>query len=172
MANRKGLGVSKKYANGTIHETATGKFIVLDRFVEEDDENSNAILEFQWMSGDREGKIETNREMNIAANIHKFQTSRGIPTVASEPQRIEHNVPFMEKIDLMQNQLMYNAQILDTFKTQISSLDLKFNTMLSLQEQQFQMIEALTKRVEDLTERNVELMSKQQDSMTKLIDKI
>ncbi|KRE33412.1 hypothetical protein [Paenibacillus sp. Soil724D2] len=101
MANRKGLGVSKKYANGTIHETATGKFMVIDRFADEDDDSNTAMLEFQWISGEKEGKTEINRESNMAANIHKFQTSRGRPTILAEPQRIEHNVPFMEKIDMM-----------------------------------------------------------------------
>lgn len=100
MANRKGLGVSKKYANGTIHETATGQFVVLDRFADEDDEQAIPMLEFKWISGEKEGKTETNREMNMAANIHKFQTSRGRPTIQSEPRTIADDINFVEKIDM------------------------------------------------------------------------
>lgn len=100
MANRKGLGVSKKYANGTVHETATGRFVVLDRFADEDDEKNIPMLEFQWLSGEREGKVETNREMNMAASIHKFQTSRGKPTVWTESKMIDEEITFVEKIDL------------------------------------------------------------------------
>jgi hypothetical protein len=61
VANRKGLGVSKKYANGTIHENATGRFMIIDRFAEEDDDKNVPILEFQWISGEKEDKVETNQ---------------------------------------------------------------------------------------------------------------
>lgn len=100
MANRKGLGVSKKYAKGMVHETATGRFVILDRYADEDDEKSIPMLEYKWLTGDREGKVETNREMNIAASIHKYLASRGRPTIMSEsPKTIEDEISFVEKID-------------------------------------------------------------------------
>ncbi|SEN18709.1 hypothetical protein [Paenibacillus sp. OV219] len=99
MANRKGLGVSKKYTKGSVHETATGRFVVLDRFAEEDDEKNTPMLELQWLSGDKEGKTEVNREMNMAASIHKFQSSRGLPTITTETRMIDEEITFVEKID-------------------------------------------------------------------------
>lgn len=100
MANRKGLGISKKYAKGTVHETATGRFTILDRYADEDDDKSIPMLEYQWISGEKDGQVETNREMNIAASIHKFLASRGRPTIMSDtPKTIEEEISFVEKID-------------------------------------------------------------------------
>jgi hypothetical protein len=99
MANRKGLGVSKKYTKGSVHETASGRFTILDRYADEDDDKNIPMLEYQWLSGDKEGQVETNREMNISASIHKFQTSRGIPTIQAEPKMIDEEISFVEKID-------------------------------------------------------------------------
>lgn len=164
MANRKGLGVSKKYANGTIHETATGKFIVLDRFAEEDDDKNTPMLEFQWTSGEKEGKIEVNREMNMAASIHKFQTSRGKPTIVSEPQRIEHNVPFMEKIDASYEMTLNTQKGLNEA---LNKLDMMFNIM----QQQEETIARLTDQMTKMADQNT-LLNKQQDTLNKLIEKM
>ena len=73
MANKKGLGVSRKFADGTVHENGTGRFIILNRFEGED---GAPWLEFQWLSGEKEGQAETNKEMNMNASIHKFNTIR------------------------------------------------------------------------------------------------
>ena len=36
LANREGLGVSRKYATGSVHESASGKFEITDRYKEDD----------------------------------------------------------------------------------------------------------------------------------------
>jgi hypothetical protein len=68
MANRRGLGESRKYANGTIHENASGKFMIKDRFMDDD---GVIMLEIEWLSGDKVGQIETNKEVNISSNNRK-----------------------------------------------------------------------------------------------------
>jgi hypothetical protein len=163
MANRKGLGASKKFANGTIHENGSGRFMILDRFADED--GSTPMLEFQWLSGDKERQTEINKEININSSIHKFQVSRGRPTVVAEPQRIEDNLPFMDKIDMMATQLKQNGQFIEMFCDHMTK-------MLTMQETQQKTIDTLTESVRQLTERNAELILKQQESLYKLIDKV
>jgi hypothetical protein len=163
MANRKGLGASKKFTKGTIHENASGRFMILDRFADED--GSTPMLEFQWLSNDKEGQTEINKEINVNSSIHKFQVSRGRPTVVGEPHRIEDNLPFMDKIDVMAAQLKQNGQFIELFCDQMTK-------MLTLQEKQQKTIDTLSERVRQLTERNAELILKQQESLNKLIDKV
>lgn len=164
MANRKGLGTSKKYANGTIHETATGKFMVLDRYAEEDDEKNIPMLEYQWISGDKEGKVEQNREMNMAASIHKFATAKGKPTIVAEPQRIEHNVPFMEMIEATYAKVVSNQNAVDT------ALD-RLDWMMKTMNEQQKTIATLTEQLVKLNDSNA-LLLKQQATMDKLIEKM
>jgi hypothetical protein len=69
------LGKTRKYKNGSIHENASGKFMILDRYQGED---GKAWLKYQWLNGMSEGKVEENKEENINASLYKFKVSRGI----------------------------------------------------------------------------------------------
>lgn len=73
MAETK-LGKSKKFANGTIHENASGQFLILDRFLK----NNVITLRFEWLTGEKAGTIEENKETNMNASIYKYQVSRGL----------------------------------------------------------------------------------------------
>jgi uncharacterized protein YaaN involved in tellurite resistance len=107
----------------------------------------------------------------MAASIHKFQTSRGRPTVVAEQQRIEHNVPFMDKIDSILYQLAPNSAYPDTFETHIRSMDDRLDKMISIQEELHKTINHLTKQVDGLIHRN-ELLKGLQETVHKLVDKL
>lgn len=79
MPNREGLGISRKFADGTVHENASGQFRILDRYLEDLDGKQEIMLQFEWITGDNKGQIEVNKEKNINASIHKFKVSRGLP---------------------------------------------------------------------------------------------
>lgn len=103
MANRKGLGVSKKYANGTVHENGTGQFSILNRYEGED---GNAWLEYEWLTGDKVGQVESNKEININASIHKFivnkRASGELPVLPPHEQRVNtDHVSILDKIDTL-----------------------------------------------------------------------
>jgi uncharacterized coiled-coil protein SlyX len=72
------LGKSRKYYTGATHENASGKFQILDRYLGDDEK---PWLKFQWLSGDKEGEIEENKEENINASLYKFRVSRGMQVV-------------------------------------------------------------------------------------------
>jgi hypothetical protein len=69
------LGKSKKYANGSIHENATGQFQVVDRFLSNE---GIVMLKIEWLTGEKAGQFEENREENINASIYKYEQSRGL----------------------------------------------------------------------------------------------
>lgn len=173
--NKEDLRVSRKYATGTIHETATGKFVILDRFKNEEGE---ITLEFQWLSGEYEGKVDHNKEVNINATIHKFQVSRGITPQTMPNTRQE---PFIEKInDIHESVLMYEPiiekidEILETVSQSHEAretLRVKLDEMTETIRMQQTMIQALTETIDRTLERAT-LMEKQQSMMEKLIDKL
>jgi predicted RNase H-like nuclease (RuvC/YqgF family) len=76
MTMSEGVGIkpSKKFANGSIHENGTGKFEILDRYLD----NNVIMLKYKWLTGEFEGQEETNKEVNINASIWKFQKVRGL----------------------------------------------------------------------------------------------
>lgn len=166
MANRKGLGVSKKYADGTIHENATGQFMVIDRFTEDDD--NIPMLEFQWLTGEKEGKTEVNKEANMAASIHKYQTSRGIPTIVAEPQRIEDNIPFMDKVDMIVHKV-------DSINEQVEKNRVVINRIGENSEANLDFVHQFFARLQDIESTVVKLsdtMNKQQDTISMLTEQI
>ena len=68
------LGKTRKFKNGSVHETASGKLMIVDRYLSED---GKVWLRYQWLSGENEGKTEENKEENINASLYKFKISRG-----------------------------------------------------------------------------------------------
>lgn len=71
---QRGLKPSKKFANGSVHENGTGKFEILDRYLD----NNIIMLKFKWLTGEFEGDTETNKEVNVNASIWKFKKVRGL----------------------------------------------------------------------------------------------
>jgi hypothetical protein len=71
MSNQDGIKPSRKFAKGVIHETASGKFMVLERFLKD----TVLMIKIQWLDT---GVIEENKEVNLSASIYKFQKSRGL----------------------------------------------------------------------------------------------
>lgn len=69
-----GIKPSKKFANGSVHENGTGKFEILERFLE----NNVVMLKYRWLTGEFEGQEDTNKEVNVNASIWKFQKVRGL----------------------------------------------------------------------------------------------
>jgi hypothetical protein len=69
-----GIQPSKKYAVGTVHENGTGKFTILDRYLDQND-GKTIMLKIQWLDT---GDIDVNKEVNINASIWKFQKRHGL----------------------------------------------------------------------------------------------
>ncbi|MFF2878368.1 hypothetical protein ACFVR2_18815 [Gottfriedia sp. NPDC057991] len=153
MANKDGIGKSKKYANNSIHENASGTFIILDRYKKDDD----IMLKFEWLSGENTGQVDENKEVNINSSIHKFQVSRGNVTIQDTPKA----EPIFDKI----------GQILDVVKG-IPDDRMKLETLLTLLDKQQNTLEALAEQVARLQQDRDALFVKQQQLIEKLIDKI
>jgi hypothetical protein len=107
MANRKGLGKSKKFANGSIHENGTGRFMILNRYEGED---GQPWLEFEWLSGDKEGTLDSNKEMNMNASIHKFITNKkAAGEIPVEPVIVDtDHLTIMDKMDVLMGTVVDN----------------------------------------------------------------
>lgn len=72
-----GLKESKKYAIGSIHENGGGKFEILERWYDED--SNTVMLKYKY----EDGKIETNKEVNVNASEWKWRKVRGLAGKAS-----------------------------------------------------------------------------------------
>lgn len=104
-----GLGHSKKFSEGTIHENGSGKFQILDRYIE----NNIIILKYQWLSGETEGQIDINKEANINASIWKFQKHRGLLTKESD-QPITTDMSNIEaRLDMLMEILNKQQQVIE-----------------------------------------------------------
>lgn len=176
MANREGLGISRKFADGAIHENASGQFKILDRYL--DDDGTTVMLKFEWLTGDHEGEIETNKEKNVNASLHKFRVSRSLPVrqgFASEPlyekldavsdsvEFIRDNMVYQEETANYRKYMMKNI----VFKEELLELlTEKMQSMQNIIEDQQTTISSLTNHVEQLLGR-VELLSAQQESMNR-----
>lgn len=73
-----GLKESKKYAIGSIHENGGGKFEILRRWYEES--NDAIMLEYKFLE---DGRVESNKEVNVNASEWKWRRHRGLATNAS-----------------------------------------------------------------------------------------
>jgi hypothetical protein len=97
------LGKSKKYANGSTHENASGSFQVLDRYLSQE---GIVMLKIEWLTGDKAGQVEENREENINASIYKYEQSRGLLG------NIDPNKEVVKMTDIYE-ELMENRRMLD-----------------------------------------------------------
>jgi hypothetical protein len=192
MANRKGLGESKKYSTGSIHENASGQFMIKDRYM---DDNDVITLEIEWLSGDKTGEIESNKEVNISASIHKFQVSRSgrYPHLPSmNPQTKEEKIAVVTTIEEIHAMLVANSSNLTINKDRIEEihgeqnynkelLEAGIRKMDSLHEtiqQQQQTISQLSDQIkrmidhEALLKGSQEAFMRQQETLNKLVEKI
>ncbi|PEL13024.1 hypothetical protein [Bacillus sp. AFS017336] len=153
--NRDDMGISRKFAKGSTHQNATGKFTIMDRFRKE----NITYLEFQWLSGEKTGEVEVNKEGNMNASIHKFNASRGITPAVQYTEKVE---PFVEKID----------EILDKVEQTrdwLQQTAVKFDEFTKIIDRQNSVIENLVKQVTYISEKNQALIN-QQRLMEKILD--
>jgi hypothetical protein len=176
VPNKDGLGTTRKYADGTIHENASGRFVILDRYLEDD----TIMLKFKWLDGDNEGQIDTNKEKNISASIHKFQVSRGrqprigyfaegqdekLDTILDYMNFFKENVVTNNELEeyttYVKEQLLTREEITHYFETRLDALT------KVIHEQQVT-ISVLSEQVDRMI-KDSELNTRQQASLDKLI---
>jgi signal transduction histidine kinase len=96
-----GIKPSRKYANGTFHENASGRFQILDRFLGKD---GIIYLKIQWVAT---GQIETNKEVNISASIWKYEKASGkVKPAEDKPPLPEVTLSdILEKVETLEEYL-------------------------------------------------------------------
>jgi hypothetical protein len=164
---QEGIKPSKKYANGTFHENASGRFQILDRFLGKD---GVIYLKIQWVVT---GQIETNKEVNVSASIWKYEKARGKVNPPEEKPPIPE-VTFsdiLEKIETLEEYL-HDAHgnregILDSFKKlqedvhdlreQVKDKNAKIDRLLEMQKTNQEQITILIKQ-NDLASKLIEKM--------------
>jgi hypothetical protein len=155
------LGKTRKYKSGSVHENASGKFMILDRYLGDD---GRAWLKYQWLNGTKEGQIEDNKEENINASMYKFRVSRGIKDIDDQDseviipnqifQLVEENNAILE--GYAEDKEFLTNQILELQK-QIINQNMVIEKILS-------MAEHFQTQINTLVQRN--------ELVTKLVDKL
>jgi uncharacterized coiled-coil protein SlyX len=159
--NVEGIKPSKKYANGTIHENASGKFQVLDRFLDED--GKTIIIKIQWIET---GTVEVNKEVNISASIWKFQKSRGIidsPTYLPPIDAVSLS-DIKDSIEHLSQHLKEANQGRIDFQTRIQETNMILTQQQIVIGQLLEMVTANQDTVKQLVEKS--------NTINKLIDKL
>lgn len=77
-SDSKYLRESRKYKIGTIHEIASGKFEIIDRYLAED---GHIMLKYKMLET---GEVIDNREVNVASNLYKFRMKRKMDLLKGE----------------------------------------------------------------------------------------
>ncbi|WP_174732070.1 hypothetical protein [Mesobacillus harenae] len=180
MANvpTRGLKKSSKFNKGAVHENGTGKFEILDRYIED----NIIMLKYKWLSGDLEGDIETNKEVNVNASIWKFKKVRGlIGNQQAEPSGMQmHEIQdSMQGAREFQEERLseYMAYMTDIHKN-TTELITVFHTYVEQGKSTFNRIDALEKQVTLLLENQriyqeqIATLIRQNDLASKLIEKI
>jgi hypothetical protein len=107
-----GMKPSKKYALGSIHENGTGRFQILDRFLED----NVIMLKYEWLTGEFAGKVDSNKESNVNASIWKFKNVRGLlPSQQQEATVVE------EKLDEILEQLESREEYIKGFQKEFQA---------------------------------------------------
>ncbi|MBS4214911.1 hypothetical protein [Neobacillus rhizophilus] len=154
-----GMKPSRKFANGTIHENGSGKFQILDRFLE----NNVIMLKYQWLDS---GEIEVNKEVNINASIWKFQKSHGLIDSPTYTPHIDAFTP-AENHELLEQILNLEQDSISTQQGLKEHLDLLERTILEQSKDISKLMELVTQNQHTLSE-----LVKDRDLLNKLIDKI
>lgn len=155
-----GIRPSKKYANGTIHENASGRFQILDRFLGKD---GIIYMKIQWLST---GQLETNKEVNISASIWKFEKAHGKlkPVEEKEPLPAITPADTYEKLCELEEFLKQEHEDRKTYQEHFLEL------LNNFQKQDIIIKEMLTKLDRAFTE--IHELNKKHDLASKLVDKI
>lgn len=150
-----GMKPSKKYALGSIHENGTGRFQILDRFLED----NVIMLKYEWLTGEFAGKVDTNKESNVNASIWKFKNVRGLlPSQQQESSAIE------DKLDEVLNQLEQRERYI-----------IEFHKEFQAQREMIVSLQAQLAEMQKIGLQNQEMMRKVVSDNTvvmKLLDKI
>lgn len=127
MATERGLKPSKKFANGTVHENGTGKFEILDRFLED----NIIMLKFKWLNGEFEGQVETNKEVNVNASIWKFKKVRGL-VGKDKDEEVSNNEAFEEIKELLEEANEHREEVYRHMETQNNKAMEQQDTMIKM----------------------------------------
>lgn len=150
-----GMKPSKKYALGSTHENGTGRFKILDRFIE----NNVIMLKYEWLTGEFAGKIDTNKESNVNASIWKFKNVRGLL-----PSQQQESSEVMDKLDEIHSLLDSRADYIKMFFDEIK--------------EQRELITVLQGQIHELQKtaminaENVRKLASNNEVVNKLIDKM
>ncbi|PEA53425.1 hypothetical protein CON64_18445 [Bacillus pseudomycoides] len=102
------LRKSRKFYVGSVHEIASGKFEIIDRYLGEDD---YVWLKYKMLDS---GEVIENREVNVNSNLYKFRQKKKVeafdeefPELADSQNfgNIEFNKKVMESVDSITKQL-------------------------------------------------------------------
>lgn len=184
MANKRGLGTSRKFADGTQHENGTGKFEIINRYEGED---GKAWLEFQWLTGDRAGQIDRNSEANVNSAIHKFQITRraagkevDATWETSGPGSGGSVVDMIESVSIIVQQnndlLVQNTDVLTKLSAFIMAYNDRQDGLKGIIEKQMTIMDGFRSEIDKmvagskLMAKQQDAMNKQQDTVNKLID--
>ncbi|SEP18605.1 hypothetical protein [Paenibacillus sp. OV219] len=130
-------------------------------------------LEYQWQTGAKSGEIEHNKESNISASIHKFQTIRkasGTPVQAIE-QGEATGGSVIERLEEQIEATKNNTELLVEMVRFMGTVDQRLKSMQEIINNQQHMIKNLTDEIDRHIAQN-DILVKQQDAMNKLIEKV
>jgi len=125
------------------------------------------MLKFEWISGDKSGNIDENKEVNINASIHKFQLSRGMVIPEDKPKTEPLSFKLDHLLKLFTDSHVNNEELkesLEEFRGTVEEINEKM-------ERQETVIETLSKQISRHQELH-EIIAHQQKLMEKLIDKL
>ncbi|WP_108669080.1 hypothetical protein [Peribacillus acanthi] len=148
-----GMKPSKKFANGTIHENGSGRFKVLDRYLE----NNIIMIKYQWLTGENEGKVEVNKEVNVNASIWKFKKVRGLIGNSQEHEvRDETNTDhIIETINSRFDYFHTLEEQIHSLQKQIKGLNDSVTSLLELTKVNHEQIQTLVRNY-DLTNKLID----------------
>jgi hypothetical protein len=144
MGKNDRINPSRKYANGTEHETASGKFIVLDRYLKHD----FIMLKIQWLES---GLIEEKKEVNISASIYKFQKNKEFKQSTLNSIEVISLQDIKESFTRLFDIIDLRTQLLNEAIKKINE------NKLALKKQQ-ETIENQNKRINDILDKLIEKM--------------
>ncbi|PEJ59052.1 hypothetical protein CN692_06120 [Bacillus sp. AFS002410] len=153
MIKNDGIKPSRKYATGTIHETASGKFKVLDRYLQD----GVIMIKLQWLKSDI---IEENKEVNVSASIYKFQKNNGVNdnTALSQPLEVQLLHDIKSSLDQLFEVLDLRTELLNHALEKIDENRSKIDENRETLKSQQKMIEEQNRRINTIVDKLIEKM--------------
>ncbi|WP_147534569.1 hypothetical protein [Bacillus marasmi] len=167
VEKQEGIKPSKKYANGTFHENASGRFQILDRFLGKD---GVVYLKIQWVAT---GQIETNKEVNISASIWKYEKATGkIKSVETKPPLPEVTLSdLLEKIETLEEYLHEAHENGKAYHELAKSMHEEIHDLKENLKHKNETIDRLIEIQRNIQEQ-IAVLIKQNDLASKLIEKM